>query len=363
MVTKKQHYVPQLLLRRFSIESAGAAKVNLYDIDRCQFRANQNIKDVCSGNYTYDKDNSFEDFLSRNVEAPAALALNEILEMPNNVSKVPSSKILQFMLVQLARTRQAYQSNMDAINSMMKTVFMQTAKLNNLDPEDASRLRIEPKEPRSVLTYITAYAATQYQLLADLSICIVVNNTDQEFILSDHPVFQHNWYLRDSQEVLRNSITVHGVQFFMPISPTTCICLYDSNIYAYRGTLKGAAIIATPQDVAVLNTFQALGADSLLLARSESMAATLKLLGKQYGNKRAFTAVGSNSEPIDAGDGKLRSTHMVVREQTAIATMPSFVKVKNKVRRKPSVCSHRNIQAVLDHKAMDDEMDRRRLAP
>ena len=64
MVTKNQHYVPQLLLRRFAVRSGREDRINVYDIVRGQMRQNQSIKEVCSGNYTYDKDNSVENFLA-----------------------------------------------------------------------------------------------------------------------------------------------------------------------------------------------------------------------------------------------------------------------------------------------------------
>lgn len=359
MITKKQHYVPQLLLRRFSIRSGNEARINVYDIARDQYRTNQNTKDVCSGNYTYDKDNTFEKFLSEHIETPAAAELEKLANSASRVDTIPSSTLLQFLLVQLARTRQSYRGNIEFINSMMQTIFVELARLNGVDQEVASKVHIEPTEPRTVLAYVTAYAATQYRLLADLAVCIVENQTNEEFILSDHPVFQHNWYLRDSSDMLANSITVRGVQFFIPISPSMACCLYDPLVYVYRGQSKNNVIAATLEDVRILNSFQALSAESLLMAKSERMSCTLQELGKRYANVNAFTASATNTPANYVDDGSLRSIHVVWRCQTRVPSMPKFIKIRNKIRRKPTDCSHRCPDVVLAHELINEERKRR----
>lgn len=360
MVTKKQHYVPQLLLTRFAVCAGAEKRISVFDIARHQFRRNQNIKDVCSGNYTYDKDNSVESFLNRYIETPAVEVLDLLTNPSSKVSSVPSSRLLQFLLVQLARTRQSYQGNIEFINSMMQTVFAEAARLNDLDPLTVSRLRLEPKEPREILAYLAVCAATQYRLLADLAVSVIVNHTDEEFIISDHPVFQHNWYLRDSTELLANSITVRGVQFFMPISPTVICCLYDASVYAYRGPLRREIIKASLEDVRILNSFQALNADTLLMAKSEQMSDILCELGLRYADAKAFTTSATYTPAAPTDDGNLRSTHVVRRLQTRIPAMPSFVKIKNKVRRQPIECVHRCPDVVLFQELLDQRHGVRR---
>lgn len=348
-ITKNQHYVPQLLLRRFAIEE----RVNVYDITRKQLRLNQNIKNVCAGNYTYDKDNTVEKFLNEHIETPVAAELERLANSRHRVSSAPSSTLLRFLLVQLARTRQAYSNNIDFINSMMQTVFVELSRLNGLDTAAASRVRLEPKEPREILSYISIYAATQYQLLADLSVSIIINETHEEFILSDHPIFQHNWYLRDSNELLANSITARGIQFFVPISPSVTCCLYDSSIYAYRSRSQCGVIAASLEDVKILNSFQALNAESLLISKSDTMSNTLQALGTKYANAQAFTSSATYSPATPSGDGTLRSTHIVQRQQTRVPAMPSFIKIRNKIRRQPLKCDHRHPDVVYAHELQD----------
>lgn len=356
MVSKNQHYVPQLLLRRFATHSGREYRINVYDITKEQIRLHQNIKDVCSGNYTYDKDNSVEIFLEKYIETPASAELEKLASASSRMSSVPSTALLRFLLVQLARTRQAYQGSIDFINSMMKTVFVEMARLNDWDTSVASQIRIDPKEPRAVLAYISVFAATQYRLIADLSVSIVVNETDEEFILSDHPIFQHNWYLRESTELLANSITARGIQLFLPISPKVTCCLYDSSVYAYKSHSQCGITIATLEDVRILNSFQALNSESLLLAKSEKMSNIIEALGNSYSHKQAFTSSAIYTPAVAVGDGtQLRSTHIVQRRQTRVTAMPSFIKIRNKVRRRPVECKHRCTDVVRMQELLDQE--------
>lgn len=356
-ITKKQHYVPQLLLRRFAIEE----RINVYDITRNQLRRNQSIKNVCAGNYTYDKDNAVETFLNKLIEGPVADELEKLANSRFKVSAVPNSTLLKFLLVQLARTRQAYLGNIDFINSMMQTVFIELARLNGLDTAAASRIRLVPNEPREILSYISIYATTQFQLLADLSVSIIINDTNEEFILSDHPIFQHNWYLRDSNELLASSITARGIQFFVPISPSVTCCLYDSSIYAYRSRSQCGVITASLEDVQILNSFQAINSESLLMAKSDSMSETLQALGARYANSQAFTASTAYTPAVPTGDGThLRSTHIVQKRQTRVPAMPSFIKIRNKIRRRPIECVHRCPDVVYAHELRDQQLGLRK---
>lgn len=358
MITKKQHFVPQLILRRFATTVGKDARVNVYDIDRQQYRPNQNTRDVCSGNYTYDTDNSFEVFLSNQIESPAGNELERIAQATDRVDPKPTAALLRFLLVQLARTREAYQSGLAMTNASMQTVFAEMARLNGLDESTARKLRVVPSEPRVVMAYLAAYAATQYRLLSDLKLALVINCTTTEFVISDHPVFQYNWYLRESEHPLAGSIAVRGVQFFLPLSPSATCCLYDPAVYIYHDAMEGSVLVASEDDVRILNSFQAINAGSLLVARSASMKNALIEMGSRYSGTKAFVETASYSPAILRADGTLRSTHIAQRKQTCLPAMPKFVKIKNKVRKRRAECAHRCPDIVLAHEMFDEHIRR-----
>jgi Protein of unknown function (DUF4238) len=356
VVTKKQHYVPQLLLRRFATSSGSESRINVYDIEREQYRKNQNIRDVCSSNYMYDVDDSFEKFLNDHVESPAGNDLEMLAQAQGRIDPKPSPALLRFLLVQLARTRQMYESSLSFTNAGMQTIFAEMARLNGIDAAAVSKLRVAPSEPRVVRAYLAAYAATQYRQLLDLNLALVLNQTKVEFILSDHPVFQHNWYLRNSDHPMAGSITVRGLQFFLPLSSSVTCCLYDASVYVYGRATEGAVIHATEADVNLLNSFQAINSGSLLLARSASMEAALRTLGSKYAQTTAFVESATYAPATVREDGTLRSTHITQRKQIKLPAMPAFLKIKNKVRRQTEECVHRNPEVVAVHEMFDERL-------
>lgn len=357
MPAKKQHYVPKALLKRFADGAGASARTNVYDIERSSYRARQNIRDICSANYLYDTDDSFEKFLSVHVESPAATDLERLALAAEPAESRPTPNLLRFLMVQLLRTRLAYESSLAFVNAGMQTMFAELARLNGLDVNTASNCRISPSEPRALLAYQTMQAAIRWPLISDLRMALVVNDTAAEFILSDHPVFQHNWYLRDSTARNATSIAARGAQFFLPITPAVTLCLYDPSVYLYGDATSGKLARATEDDVQILNSFQAINAKALLLARSPTMASVLSTLGIKHANSRAFTETGTHSPATVRPDGTLRSLHVSQRRQIPLPSMPSFVKIKNKVRRKPVRSAERSPELV---RALEDYVERLR---
>ncbi|MFY3985893.1 DUF4238 domain-containing protein [Achromobacter xylosoxidans] len=353
MNTKKQHYVPRLMLRQFANEIRGEWRSQVYDMERKQSRRNQNIKDVLAENYTYDTDNSVENFLEKHVESPVGAEIERLLESPEQVSTTPTDNILRFLLVQIARTRQAYNGSIQFLDKFMETFFETFATLNGQSPEAARELRIRPSEPRQLLSYMAAYAARRYRLLSDLRVAIVVNDTPQEFLLADHPVFQHNLYLRDCNEPLSASLTVRGMQVFCPLSPRITYCLYDSAVYAYHEERPSPIVRANLSDVRALNMLQAINAGSFLVAKSLHMVSEMQCLGERFANVSAFTVQGYAGAPAEGIDGKIRSQHYAKRKPIRLDALPSFIKVKNKVRRRGVVCEHRRPDIVAEQELAD----------
>jgi hypothetical protein len=351
--TKKQHFVPQFLLRRFATRSGTESRINVYDVERAQYRARQNVRDVCSGNYLYDTDASFEEFLSEHIESPVGEEIDRLAQALEPVNSVANPEFLRFLMVQLARTREAYKNNLAFMNAGVQTMLAELARLNGLDENLPSKLLLKPSEPRAVLAYLTSCAATQWRLISDLKLALVVNDTGMEFVLSDHPVFQHNWYLREYDQLGSASITVRGLQLFLPLSPLVTCCLYDSSVYLYGKASAGKVILASEDDVMTLNSFQAINAGHLLMARSSEMEGQLQALGMKYAKTRSFKEEAFCSPASIREDGSMRSLHVTARRQIQLPAMPSFVKVKKKVKRQPLQCAHRDPDLVLYQEMLD----------
>ena len=71
---KKQHYVPQFYLRRYSKDGKS---INIWNISNEKKIESANLKNQCYRNYFYGKDKAFEESLSY-IEGQAARILHTI---------------------------------------------------------------------------------------------------------------------------------------------------------------------------------------------------------------------------------------------------------------------------------------------
>jgi len=310
-VTKKQHYIPQLLLRNFAIEIRSCYRINVYDIQRNIMRSNQNIEDVCAQNWLYDKDNVVENILSRKIEAPASIEITKLLTEPHKIEDSPKMEILRFITVLMSRTVEASKQALEFLNSFTGTMFKEILRLNGFDEADGEKLRLVPKEPRNISAFIAIDAIYNWPLIHDLGVRLLINRTDSEFIISDHPVFFYNWYLRDSKELSVSSLTSKGLQIFLPISPHLTYCLYDKQIYKYGIKNISYINIDQNQDVAILNSFQALNSSSFLLYHSGIMSNQVTQLANKYHDKDTFSCKAAYSPAAIDEKGQLKSIHIV----------------------------------------------------
>lgn len=98
----------------------------------------------------------------------------------------------------------------------------------------------------------------------DLSMKLLINQTDRPFITSDDPVFEYDQYLERVCDSLSYGIGSKGIEIFMPISPKMMLALYDSQIYKI-GTRKSRQVMITQRnDVDQLNLLTVLYSDRVI---------------------------------------------------------------------------------------------------
>jgi hypothetical protein len=199
-VTKKQHYVPQFILRGFDTEASNVPKVHIFDVKKSSFRGNQTIKDVFQQNYFYDKNNKIEKFICEHIETPAAQIINAIRAGDSSALSDRDHYLIKFMCCQHERTVEAKDDALNFINAQMGLIFQDYARLNELDKDIAKEIRIEPKGKDSMRDFISAQAlggVLNSKGMEDLKFHLLRNTTSKKFILSDHPVSRYNWYYKE----------------------------------------------------------------------------------------------------------------------------------------------------------------------
>ena len=139
-------------------------------------------------------------------------------------------------MLQLARTPEALDQRVDLANASVGSMIRQLAELNGIAQEEVEGLRLVPSDPSTIISDIALDGILNWPLIEDLKCHILINETSREFVLSDHPVFRYNWYLRNSKDLGAVAIVSRGVQFFLPLSDRVTYCLYDGSVYKYGHT-------------------------------------------------------------------------------------------------------------------------------
>lgn len=240
--TKKQHYVPQFLLKGFDATLNNSEKINIYDFKgRCN-RGLQSINNTFMQNYFYDKNNDVENFLSNHIEFPASEVINEIRGKLNIKVQASDTSLIKFIACQHSRTVEAKDDALVFINTHFSNIVSDLSRLNNFGIEDPTTYKVFPADKNAMRNFISVgvyNAIIMSKGLEDLKFHLLINKTEYEFIISDHPVAQYNWLYRDLEHPGISSWMAKGIQFYLPISPSLYLCVYDSTSYKF-GTRKSA---------------------------------------------------------------------------------------------------------------------------
>ncbi|MES2589234.1 MAG: DUF4238 domain-containing protein [Bacteroidota bacterium] len=272
---KKQHFVPQLLLRNFSVPG-NKKQINLYDRKNDKFIPNIEIKNQAQEKYYYGKDLAFENFLS-SIESLASNIFKNIVstdKLPLRFSK-DHEDLLKFISLLHKRTKASVKEHESQLNSIFQTMLKYDEKIKNKDFEN---LRIAHPEPAAFNLAITI---SSWPLYLDLDACILKNTTTKPFLISDNPVIILNPLLmkRKKYWLLRGPIN-KGLVILLPISPEYYLLLYDD--WAYSLNSKEEMIELTkPSDIFNINILQSIACDNILYSSDINASKYLKSLAKE----------------------------------------------------------------------------------
>ena len=179
---KNQHFVPRCHLRPFTKDEADAA-ICVFNIDRQKFIVNAPVKNQCSGDYFYGKNDSLERAIQL-VESAYGKVIRE-LRMPRYILTEDAKTVLRrFWLLQYMRTEAASR----------RTVEM-AIESDRVAGIEAFSFRFDVQ--RAVQFAMLTYAKTM-DVIDDLKICLIRNRTSVPFVTSDDPaVLTNRWYLED----------------------------------------------------------------------------------------------------------------------------------------------------------------------
>lgn len=275
---KRQHFVPQFYLRRFSKDGKS---INIWNIARQIKICNANLKNQCYRNYFYGQDSIVEETLST-IEANAAQVLHSIgdTSLPPSPGSEGHQFLIIYILMQHARTLRMADELNELTDNLAKYLARGSKELEGIDLDS---VRVGLKEP--ALSALST-ATTCYPLLFDLAYKVLVNKTSLEFVTSDHPVVLYNQLMSFRKDGSNTGFATKGLQIFLPIDPHHMILLYDSNVYSVGTVRRNTVYITRRRDVEKLNLLQFCSASENVYFRDGSLdMATLHEEGKSFRNE------------------------------------------------------------------------------
>lgn len=265
---KNQHYVPKYLLRGWTDEE----RVPVYNLDNKQEYPPTSISNLCSEDYFYggpEVEKNMDD-----LEEIHAGIINKIRDERafDTLSDMEIRHFCVFVLLQRTRTKQTKNETKELIDNLAKEYIELKVESGELNPElpsgeDALSLLDDITITHdSPLAFPMLQALTGIDLITDLDVAILENETDLEFVISDHPVVHDNRRFKDEIDRFLIGLQNRGLQIFIPISDEVQIMLYDPKTYFVDYTNREERRVAltskTPveglNDLQIINAFESI---------------------------------------------------------------------------------------------------------
>ncbi len=253
---KNQHFVPRFYLKKFSLQSQ-EERIGVFNISSFKFINSANLYEQASKNYFYGRDLKIENTLQK-LEIESAKIINSIIEKQSltQVDSRDNQMLLMFIIALLGRTVYAAEEIGEIVEKYKETVSsIDSNALSKSERDIDLTLTDAVQESLSIVV-------SCFPLVRDLCWKLLINETGQPFITSDHPVVLYNQFLEPRKTYGSNvGLASKGLEIFLPLSPTLTLILFDKDVYRV-GTRNEACIkIDLLTDIKALNLLQCINAN------------------------------------------------------------------------------------------------------
>ena len=261
-ITVDQHYVPRFYMKNFSLVKGTGKKekvfISFFQFDEKLYREHIPTKTICYENYFYGEDGEIEkEFANR--EKVWARIINDIIETKNfDLDDDNIRKLKQFAIYQYHRTLASYKYG----TRMMSEILSQPIINNNPELDEniiKSMVNKKVEEEISVADIISC-CDEEVDIIEDLDLAIVKNDTAKKFITSDMPVIVINPFC-----IQKAGIANVGIVIMFPISPELLVLIYDGKIY--KNCKNGMAIV-DENEIEKINMYQVISAEERILSKN-----------------------------------------------------------------------------------------------
>lgn len=293
---KKQHYVPQFFLDRFSDQN----QVYLYNLRKYCFVGRVSYKSQCYEDYFYGEDGQLEGRLAK-WEAGWDKRLQEVFAPINPIFSHDGIKALRrFVVYQYLRSKAISiirREQQIEINKILKGMY-RNQQPDGIDlPEEYDFF--PPKTLKENVRLCVQDAEIRWSCIQDLDILTVSYKTQREFIVTDNPIVLINPLLPEGA----SGLIIAGLIVFTPVSPHQLLVFYDRKIYT-----GNKALCLTSNDeneILKINEFLIESADKVAMGKSEETMDFLagnseryKVIRDKYFESNLINHLGGNKQAL-----------------------------------------------------------------
>lgn len=220
------------------------------------------------------------------------------LKIPN-----PDSEDYQLLLLYLlfaeARVQKTAESQNNLIDKQMK-IIAEMDRNSKIRTSDIDRVKVGYVIPNLLPLQI---ATRNFPILHDLSAILIISDSDRMFITSDFPLTKYNqFYVNRNYHLRGYGLGNIGAQLFYPISPTICLCLYDSIAYDCIGCANNIVRIKKGKDIDELNKLFYLNSFEYLFFNENVLETYIKRLTNEltpvHDLNKEVTILGSDENKL-----------------------------------------------------------------
>ena len=254
---KKQHYVPQFYMKKFS---SNQKSIGLYIFNQEKYIENASIKDINLKHYFYGENNANEKLLSE-LEGKWNTIISEIIK----TSTIPKHEkdyiyLCMLLMVSYGRTLAATEELEKALKNLVDIM----AELS-LDVYPNTKKQEYDVSFEGMSSVLLKASIGMTPIICDLIPVLIINKTKHDFITSDTPLCSYNQLFVSKKHRYAYGFGQIGLQLFFPISPRICLCLYDSAVYKVKIGVDGNIQVNNKRYINEINKLLTLNADKLIM--------------------------------------------------------------------------------------------------
>ncbi len=270
--SKKHHYVPQFLLRRFSHD--GGKSIHAYDTrDKTHFATS--IENIAHQNHFHEFDSgehvvSIEQWVA-DVESLVAPSVAHLLARDTlaNIEPMDVAAICHLASLQFVRTT-AFRNRAQSAADIMATAIARTMASVGLESSLLpSSIRLVGNELREFACRQILAAPQHYaEHFATKPWVLLATTADRPFLIGDNPLALHN----SRRFPLHGNIglAVPGIELYLPLSPERTLCILCQS-HMKHSVLKQHADQGNPlplsaDDVDAINAVQVVTAERFVFS-------------------------------------------------------------------------------------------------